>query len=279
MLTSKLPPKIIQISTGLVLGILVSPRLLSPAPALSQNTAGYQQASGSWLVSESFNPPSRGAPGSAAAGGSRGCGLNAGQKFLTPLIPSDAMAFTLSEYPTFFWYVPEAESSEKNSAKQPINLRFRMIDENQNIVYDKKLSAPSAGIMSHRLSPEDSEPLMANKQYYWMVQIICDPENPDGNPLIDGWVERIPLTEELQAELANATEDTRPSIYAREGIWHEALTSLAQLRQKYPEDQTILSRWSEFLRSVSLGQFIEEPLISPGGLAEPKPSVEMSQSS
>lgn len=279
MFSSKSPQKIINISAGVVLGILMSPGFLAPAPVLSRTTSGYQDASGSWLVSESFNPPSRGTPGSAAAGGSRGCGWQPGQKLLSPLVPADAMAFTVSEYPTFFWYVPEKSSLDENSSNGSATLRFVLIDENQTIVYQKKLLAPSAGIMSHQLSPESAAPLAENQQYHWLVTMVCDPEDASADPLIDGWVERIPVSEELQAELDNATETDRPSIYARSGIWHEALTSLAELRQKNPEDETILSRWSEFLRSVSLGDFIEEPLIGPEAIVEPKPIIEMSHTS
>lgn len=278
MFSSKSQQKIINISTGVVLGILISPRLFSPAPVLSQPGSGYQDASGSWLVSESFNPPSQGTPGSAATGGSRGCGWQPGQKLLSPLVPADAMAFTVSSHPTFFWYVPEKSSLDDNSSNGSATLRFVLIDENQNIVYQKKLLAPSAGIMSHQLSPE-SAPLAENKQYHWLVTMVCDTEDASADPLIDGWVERIPISEELQAELDNATESDRPSIYARSGIWHEALSSLAQLRQQNPEDETILARWSEFLRSVSLGDFIEEPLIAPESIGEPKPAMEMSQAS
>lgn len=269
--------QVINISAGVFLGILMSPRLLSPAPALSQPADGYQDASGSWLVSESFNPPSRGAPESAATGGSRGCGWQPGQKLLAPLVPSDAMAFTVSEYPSFFWYVPEHSSLDQSSSDGSATVKFVLIDENQNIVYQKKLSAPAVGIMSHRLSPSEAAPLAENKQYHWLVSMVCDSEDPSANPLIDAWIERIPVSEELQAELDRATENDRPSIYAREGIWHEALTSLAELLHENPRDEATVSRWSEFLRSVSLGAFTEEPLIGPEIIVEPKPVTEMGQ--
>lgn len=276
MLSKKSQQQIIKISAGVFLGIVMSPRFLSPAPVLSQPAADHPDPSGSWLVSEAFSPPSRGAPQQATDGGSRGCGWQAGQKLLSPLIPSEAMAFTVSEYPSFFWYVPEPSELDESSSEGRSTVRFVLIDENQNIVYQKKLSAPTAGIMSHKLSPEDAAPLAENQQYRWLVSMVCDAEDPSANPLIDGWVERIPVSEELQAQLDNATENDRPSIYAREGIWHEALTSLAQLRHKNPNDETILSRWSEFLRSVNLGEFTEEPLIGPEAIVEPKPIIEMS---
>lgn len=279
MLSKKSQQQIIKISASVFLGIVMSPRFLSPAPVLSEPASGHQNASGSWLVSEAFNPPSRGAPVQTTDGGSRGCGWEAGQKLLAPLVPSEVMAFTVSEYPSFFWYMPPASGLDQSSSEGSATVQFMLIDENHNIVYYKKLSAPTSGIMSHRLSPEEAEPLAENKQYHWLVSMVCDSEDPSANPLIDGWVERIPVSEELQAELDNATETDRPSIYAREGIWHEALTSLALLRHKNPNDETILSRWSEFLRSVNLGEFTEEPLIDPEAIVEPKPIIEMSQTS
>ncbi len=275
--------KIIKISAGVVMGILISPRLLSPAPVLSQTTSGEQDPSGSWLVSESFNPPDRGAPGTAAAGGSRGCGLkseenkNDNKKSLATLIPGDSMPFTVSEYPRFFWYVPPATSLDESSSERPLTVQFALIDIESDppVVYEKKLSVTSGGIMSHQLSPEEAAPLAENKKYYWLVKMVCDTEDASADPFVDGWVERIPLSAELQGELDNATENDRPSIYAREGIWYEALTSLAGLREKNPEDETILSRWSDFLQSVNLGEFTEEPVIQPEAIAEPKPTNEV----
>lgn len=273
MWNKKSRQQIIQISTSLFLGISIAPGWLFSAPVLSQTISG--NGSG-WLVSESFSPPDVGAPGSAAAGGSRGCGWQPGQKLLAPLVPSEAMAFTVSEYPTFYWYVPPASSLGEVADERPATMRFALIDENQNIIYDKKLSVSSSGIISHQLSPEDTAPLAENKRYYWLVKMVCDTEDASADPFIDGWVERIAVSEELQAELANATENDRPSIYARAGIWHEALAGLAALRRQNPEDATIMSRWSEFLRSVNLGEFTEEPLIGPEEFAEPKPEPEMS---
>jgi hypothetical protein len=187
------------------------------------------------------------------------------------------MPFTVSEYPKFYWYVPAATSLDESSSERPLTVQFALIDIESDppVVYEKKLSVTSGGIMSHQLSPEEAAPLAENKQYYWLVKMVCDSEDSSADPFVDGWVERIPLSDELQAELDNATENDRPSIYAREGIWYEALTSLAGLREKNPEDETILSRWSEFLQSVNLGDLTEEPVIQPEAIAEPKPTNEV----
>jgi hypothetical protein len=276
MLKKKSLQQIVNISAGVLLGVLMGPRFLSPTSVMAQSASSYQDPSGSWLVSESFSPPSRGAPARSADGGSRGCGWQPGQKLLTPMIPSDAMAFTVSEYPTFFWYVPSPSALDQSAGENAATVRFVLIDDNQNIVYQKKLSAPSSGIMSHKLSPDEAPALAENKQYRWLVSMVCDSEDPSANPLVDGWVARIPVSKELQAELDLATESDRASIYARAGIWHEALTSLAYLLYQHPDDATILSRWSEFLRSVNLGQFTQEPLIGPEVIVKPKPATEMS---
>lgn len=276
MLQKKSLQKATNIAAGVLLGILISPRFLSPTPILAQSPGSHQDPSGSWLVSESFNPPSRGAPPRAADGGARGCGWQPGQKLMTPMIPGDAMAFTVSEYPSFFWYVPAPSALDQSSGQKAATVRFVLIDDHQNIVYQKRLSVPASGIMSHKLSPQEAPPLAENKQYRWLVSMVCDSEDPSANSLVDGWVERIPVSQELQAELDKATESDRPGIYARAGIWHEALTSLAYLLYQHPNDATILSRWHEFLRSVNLGQFSQEPLIGPEVIVKPQPATEMS---
>ncbi|WP_257237011.1 DUF928 domain-containing protein [Nostoc sp. 'Peltigera malacea cyanobiont' DB3992] len=46
------------------------------------------------------------------------------------------------------------------------------------------------------------------------------------------------------------------------GIWYEALTILAQLRQKNPQDTALQAEWRNLLSSIRLDDIVAEPILS-----------------
>lgn len=254
MIRKRLIKKIAQIPIGVLLMIPLAASSILPAQAQSVNTR--PGPSDSWLVSEAFSPPNRGAPPATAEGGTRGCGnYEEGAKALTPLIPEKFLALTVSEHPTFFWYVPGASEQ---------TLEFTLLDKNdEEVIYQTTFAAPvKSGIVSLQLPSENVEALKTGEMYHWYLVTICDPNDRSGDLFVDGWIERTEATMELTAALEDAQADEIPSIYARNGIWHEALASLAQLRQENPEDSNLAERWQQLLNSVDLGEFSEEPLVA-----------------
>ncbi|MEH2265463.1 DUF928 domain-containing protein, partial [Nostoc sp.] len=65
----------------------------------------------------------------------------------------------------------------------------------------------------------------------------------------------------LEITLAKANLYKLPTIYAEAGIWHEALTSLVQLRQTEPNNFKARLDWRQFFKSVGLSAIASEPLI------------------
>lgn len=224
----------------LSLGIAASPRFDAPANA------------------QGFNPPDRGAPPRTADGGTRGCGYQVGGvKGLTALTPASSLALTVSDSPTFLWYVPQSNAQK---------LEFKMVEagKEENVIYQTSMPTPSkAGIISVSLPAGAATSIQEGKMYHWYFSMVCDASDPTGNTVVDGWVERTQPSQALIDELKKATSRRElPAIYAKAGIWHEALATLVELRRNYPEDQTIASQWQEFLTSVQLGEFYNEPLVA-----------------
>ena len=79
--------------------------------------------------------------------------------------------------------------------------------------------------------------------------------------LIRGWIQRVEISPDLRQKLATAREDKIPTIYADAGIWYDALSSLAQLRQKYPDEPKYRQQWGELLQSVGLGELADKPIL------------------
>lgn len=221
----------------------------------SVETELLQQNQIPYLLAEEFKPPSRGAPPQTTEGGSRGCGnYEKGQKSLRAIAPASSLALTVQKQPTFFWHVPESFGAQ--------TLEFTLLDaQDDRELYRKSFSvSETPGIASIAL-PDTVEPLEAGKMYHWYLVAICDPDDRTGDIAINGWIERVEPSQALLAEIEKATEDERPSIYARSGIWQETIATLAKLREENPHDDSLKARWEELLNSVQLGELAQYPLV------------------
>ncbi|MCT7948627.1 DUF928 domain-containing protein [Ancylothrix sp. C2] len=241
---------------AVVLGIAVYPGLTRPANATTQTASLNLNSINQQLISQTFQPPDRGAPPRTADGGSRGCGLvKPGQKGLTALTPGNSLPLTVSEKPTFFWYVP---------ASTAVRLEFTLMDETDSqVIYTTKIPLPSkAGIVGFTLPKTNAPALKIGKMYHWYLAMVCDSNDRTGDTVVDGWIERTVQSASLTEQLNQANSlSEQAAVYADAGIWHEAVSTLAKLRQNQPENQELLNSWERLLRSVELERFAQEPVV------------------
>ncbi|MDZ8237505.1 MAG: DUF928 domain-containing protein [Nostoc sp. ChiQUE01a] len=211
------------------------------------------QPNKTWQISQTFKPPKRGAPPVSAGGSTRGGSCLTGKKLITPLTPPNKLGLTLGERPTFFWHIPES------SVKTAKFLLFA--DNDQTLFYETSFILPKkSGIVSFTL-PDSAPALAVNKTYHWYMTIVCNAEDSSENPIVDGWVERIKPELALSEALAKANLRKLPAIYAEAGIWHEALTTLVQLRRTEPNNLKVRLDWREFFKSVNLSAIASNPAI------------------
>lgn len=212
-------------------------------------------------------PPDEGAPTTTMGGASRGtCPLMAreGAVPLTALMPAVALpdtpipsltGRTVVEKPTFFVYIPDSSIKE---------VVFSLQDENHNHLYQTSLPTPSRpGIISFTL-PKDAPSLKVNQKYNWYVGMICSTKNPQDISevvLVDGQIKRTEPSSILKAELGKVTGLEKAAVYAKNGIWTDALTTLAQLRRSQPDNSRLATAWEELLKSVGLEDVAKEPLV------------------
>ena len=247
MTWQKSPLNLAPLTLTLSLELLLIPGLPTPGQAQSPLAQGISRH---WEVSQIFRPPNRKAPATPSGGATRSDCL-VGEKTLTPLIPANSLPLTVAEYPTFFWSVPQ---SNADSAV------FMLLDEKDEVIYQTTIPlSGTPGIVSFKLPAKELPPLKIGKMYHWFLALNCNSE--DANPFVDGWVERTELSSTLKARLEKATPRDRPSVYADAGIWHEALTSLAELRRSSPNDTRLAANWKQLLQSVELDSIAEQPLV------------------
>ena len=205
-------------------------------------------------------PPDQEAPSGRARGGaSRGsCNHQQDKKRLTALVPvtsKSVWGLTVTEYPTFWFYIPDALTPES-----PIE--FVLQDEEDNYVYKTTftVSGMPPGIFSVPLSSMKA-PLEIGKKYYWTFSIDCAPQEPSNSIFVKGTVQRVAMNPTLMNQLKAATQRERIALYAANGIWHETLTTLAELRRTEPGDAMLAATWENLLQYVNLQDIAKEPIV------------------
>jgi hypothetical protein len=167
------------------------------------------------------------------------------------------LGLTVAEHPTFWFYIPYS----LNSSPAAISVEFVLQDENSNQAYKTVLttSENSPGVYSVEL-PSTAPPLEVGRRYHWYFVIYCGhSELPN---YVEGWVERVELNPSLKTQLERATPLQRVALYAKAGIWHEAVTSLGKLRRENPQKAALMADWNELLKSVDLEAIAQEPIQS-----------------
>jgi hypothetical protein len=162
---------------------------------------------------------------------------------------------TTVEHPSWFFYVPYTKNS-------PYGVEFVLQDQDSNEIYKKAIALPEKpGVISVSL-PTTSPGLALNKQYRWFFTINCDQEKNAPPTYVEGVIQRVELNPVVVKELETTELLKRYAIYAQNGIWYDALTTLAQLRQKNPKDAKLQAEWQNLLGSIHLDDIAAEPILS-----------------
>jgi hypothetical protein len=226
--------------------------LLCLNPALSLPLVQAQEMN-SGRELQAVIPPIGENPGRRESAGVRGACLPPHES-LTVLIPENQVTLTTSLYPTFFFYLPATKAQEA---------LFILYDENDREIYRSIFTIKEmSGLLKLTIPDGITSPkLESGKNYYWQFSMLCDPKNASLDPYVDGWVQRVTLTEDISNNLARASDSEKVDIYATAGIWQDALTTLADLRQNNPSDRNLADQWNELLQNIGLEKIAQEPLI------------------
>ncbi len=199
-------------------------------------------------------PPDQGAPSGrrrGAASRCHGCNLP-----LTALVPGDQerapLTLTVDDHPTFWFYVPQVLTSELTG-------EFVLQDTADNNIY--RTTVTTSGVSEDVVGitlPQKMKPLETGKQYRWTFWIHSDPKASSGYVAVDGLVQRVVPNPQLLNQLKQATPQQRPALYAANGIWCDALTTLAELRRQNPQDATLTAEFVSLLHSVGLDDVATE---------------------
>ena len=232
------------------LALLLSPIVLMPFAAAIPNPIDNGRGQKADLPAAPSTPPP---PGRRQPGGSLGepAVCPARPQALTAITPADVHGKTLSENPTFWFYIPYT-ADEVQSGEFSILTR----NEDQRI-YETSFKLPEQpGLVSITLPDDGSVNLEAGQYYHWYLSLSCvSATEAKTNLNIDGWVQRLESTPELEVQVENPSSD----------IWYDVVDNLAIQLQISPDaNETGLEQaWIELLDSVDLSEFIQKPIIGP----------------
>jgi Domain of Unknown Function (DUF928) len=179
---------------------------------------------------------------------------------LTPLVPENQIGRTVSEYPVFFFYLP------KTDAKQA---EFVLEDDKGKQIYQTTLNINnSSGVIGISIPTNQKiSPLQIDKDYTWSIALICDDKDRSADVFEKGIVRRVEVNADIRSQLQKAEPRLKAVIYARTGIWQDALSTLVAARRANPNNADLADDWKILFDSVNLGEIVAEP-IAP---IDPKP--------
>jgi hypothetical protein len=189
-----------------------------------------------------YTPPKLGAPSSGrVAGGTRGVDLD--RPVLLVLVP-DHTGLTVHAQPTLYWYVSQP-------INRPISVKITS-DSMATPLLDTTILPPiPAGILALPLAQYATQ-LVTGVHYQWGLELATDPTQPSSSLWSSGAIEREAPSPEFLAKLDLAAPSDQPALYAKEGLWYDALDSLSAFIQVAPDDLALRQHRASLLEQVGL---------------------------
>lgn len=218
----------------------------------------------SFVVAKNEDPADgftgRGSPSRRSSGGSRGdCSA-----LLVALVPGDTAlavsetgcslpsssepALTTAAMPVLWFHVPAHAA--------PTEGEFALLDDTQLALSVQTITLPQeGGIVGIQVDTE----IDIDLTYNWVFSLLINPRQPADNPRVAGTLQRVNPSPEVLTEI-NGTESLQQQakIWQSRGVWHNALTTVATLRQ-LETDQTE-QQWQDFLGSAGLEAIADAPM-------------------
>jgi hypothetical protein len=190
----------------------------------------------------SYKPPLRGAPAGRVGGGTRGATER--ESFSLLVLAPDHVGYTIQDQPCLYWFISKPTSY---SVELTVSERKAVTP-----LIEKILKGPEkAGIQSICLADHNVR-LKKNVQYKWFVTLVTDANLRSKDILAGGIIELLEISPSLAGKLKDAGTAKAPSIYAEEGIWYDALWSLARLIDAAPSNEDLRQERAALLGQVGL---------------------------
>ena len=241
--------------------------LIVPTPALAQSPSrGSDSPQKKPSSSNLPTLPETGAPTGRREGGASRNGCPTLNRKLTAIVPgikepgresgfSSRLATTISEYPTFWVYLPQL-TPEISSGE------FIIQDEAGKDIYRQSMNLPKkAGVIGVKPPSSPEYALALEQKYHWYFRVFCDPSQTQAEYIyVDSWIQKVSFGSTVDSEL-KAQKPANYLDYVDRDLWYDALTHLATLRQNEPKNHNYQQEWANLLKLLDLENLAQEPIL------------------
>jgi hypothetical protein len=162
---------------------------------------------------------------------------------VTALVP-DHEGRTVHEAPAVYWYL-------SGRTNRPINVT--VVDpERERTVLDVTLEGPHEKAMDGLSLARHGVRLRVGRVYRWFVSVLAGDEPGPGDAVAGGSILRSPASGELAAALRSAGPSRAPHVYAKYGLWYDALGSISERIEAAPGDASLRKQRAALLEQVGL---------------------------
>ena len=192
----------------------------------------------------------QGLPGRRISGGVRegNCFQDFNQS-LVAIMPRNNLGKTASERPSFWFSVP-ATVDEKDA-------EFQLFDHNDEQVYSTLVRVSEEQGLSEFKLPDSVPSLEVDKAYRWTFSVGC---TDSSQFVVQGWVQRVNMTEDLMARVEAASLEEKVSLYSSSGLWLDHVSALMSLRQDDLANADLQIRWADLIASTGLTSYISSDI-------------------
>lgn len=192
-----------------------------------------------------YQPPSRGAPSGVARVGGGTRGPNGWETLLSALAP-DHVGFTVSAQPMLYWFT----SKPINTPVEMTLLREDRIKPELEIALSPPLAA---GIHKLDLSKHNVR-LEPGVPYQWYVAVVLNASQRSGDIVAGGEIQQVPAVPKLDRELNQSGAAGEAAVYARSGLWYDALDALSARVEAAPSDRDLRAARASLLEQGGLAE-------------------------
>ncbi len=171
----------------------------------------------------------------------------------TPKHKEFVWGLTTKTHPTFWFVIPQTEATP---------VEFILQDDQDGYIHRQRLTLSdqtSPGVIQFGI-PESATALEIGKRYTWTLEIEATKRHP--KLFVKGNIYRVAIDETLQKSVLKATELEKAEIYAKHGLWHDALTTVGKLRQANFQDAQLKNAWTYLMQQIELEEVANHPLLA-----------------
>lgn len=188
------------------------------------------------------------------SGGTRTGGCSATSPAgLTALAPISHIGKTVSQQPTFAWFVPDTKSYKMEFSV------YEYSDNGKGKEIKSFEFSSQPRIMKFSI-PKDEFNFSVGKKFLWQIALLCDPNNPAKDLYTEAVIEVVSMPNNLINQIAvTKTSIEKSKIYAREGFWYDAFAEALKSPQNKQNHLTFYLTLLEQLGNLEAKAAINSP--------------------